>query len=396
MDGHRVRRDEPFWVPGGDDPAEPQPAPSATPVGGARRTPVGEVYDVDADTDAGATDVTPDDRPGGGDPALRPVAVDEPGWQDDEEDDLPAVLVERPAAASEPAEPGEAGTPWWEAETGPPQHEQDVPDQDGPVQDGREPDGREPDGREPDEAWVTDGDEAPDDSPAVVGEGWVLDSGDTPEAVAWIDADTSTVPPAEMTGIWLRTELGRGSPLRMDGEPIEPEDLDVSTELIDRLRDYSDLWHREWDAGRGWRPRARIGDYEALGLWLARRVKDAVGATDVTYEPAHLGRSGARRVDVAAQREPEVVLLMNEAGARMPVWGDFVTDSGVGSFSSELNLRLEAWAEQFERALAAPEGFADPGAGATHEAQARALAAEMQAELGPDYRVELDLWEVEA
>ena len=218
-------------------------------------------------------------------------------------------------------------------------------------------------------------------------------SGDDPADWAG-DVDTSLVPPEEMRGVWLVTETGRESPLRLDGQPIEPEDLALPADIAYRLLDWSDQWQAEWDDARGWLPRARIGDFEALGRWLARRVKDSVGAIEVTLEPPHLGRAGAERIEAARTRPPIVVRLENDYGAPFPVWGDFVTDSGVGSFSSELNLKLEGWAAHFEDHMDSVTGWDDPAAARDHAAFAAELAADMADELGPDYRVELDLWEL--
>lgn len=218
-------------------------------------------------------------------------------------------------------------------------------------------------------------------------------SGDDPADWAG-DVDTSLVPPEEMRGVWLVTETGRESPLRLDGQPIEPEDLALPADIAYRLLDWSDQWQAEWDDARGWLPRARIGDFEALGRWLARRVKDSVGAIEVTLEPPHLGRAGVERIEAARTRPPIVVRLENDYGAPFPVWGDFVTDSGVGSFSSELNLKLEGWAAHFEDHMDSVTGWDDPAAARDHAAFAAELAADMADELGPDYRVELDLWEL--
>lgn len=218
-------------------------------------------------------------------------------------------------------------------------------------------------------------------------------SGDDPADWA-ADVDTSLVPPEEMRGVWLVTETGRESPLRLDGQPIEPEDLALPADIAYRLLDWSDQWQAEWDDARGWLPRARIGDFEALGRWLARRVKDSVGAIEVTLEPPHLGRAGLERIEAARTRPPIVVRLENDYGAPFPVWGDFVTESGVGSFSSELNLKLEGWAAHFEDHMDSVTGWDDPAAARDHAAFAAELAADMADELGPDYRVELDLWEL--
>ncbi|WP_157087373.1 hypothetical protein [Piscicoccus intestinalis] len=218
-------------------------------------------------------------------------------------------------------------------------------------------------------------------------------SGDDPADWAG-DVDTSLVPPEEMRGVWLVTETGRESPLRLDGQPIEPEDLALPADIAYRLLDWSDQWQAEWDDARGWLPRARIGDFEALGRWLARRVKDSVGAIEVTLEPPHLGRAGLERIEAARTRPPIVVRLENDYGAPFPVWGDFVTESGVGSFSSELNLKLEGWAAHFEDHMDSVTGWDDPAAARDHAAFAAELAADMADELGPDYRVELDLWEL--
>lgn len=235
-----------------------------------------------------------------------------------------------------------------------------------------------------------DTDDRDGETPSASGE---IVSGDDPADWA-ADVDTSLVPPEEMRGVWLVTETGRESPLRLDGQPLEPEDLQLPADIAYRLLDWSDQWQAEWDDARGWLPKARIGDFEALGQWLARRVKDSVGAIEVTLEPPHLGRAGVERIEAARTRTPIVVRLENDYGAPFPVWGDFVTDSGVGSFSSELNLKLEGWAAHFEDHMDSVTGWDDPAAARDHAAFAAELAADMTDELGPDYRVELDLWEL--
>lgn len=235
---------------------------------------------------------------------------------------------------------------------------------------------------------------APEDA-AYAGEGWAATEEQAPQDAPWeCDIDTSLVPRAEMTGIWLTTEAHRESPLRLDGQPAEPEDLRLPADIADRLRDWSDQWRAEWSDAAGWSPRARIGDYEALGHFLARRVKDHVGAVDVTLQLAPLGRAGVERIAPSARRDAIVVRLANDYGRRFPVVGDFVTDSGVGSFSAELNAKLEGWAGHFADHMDPVLGWDDRRAARDHAAFAGELAADMADELGPDYRVELDLWEV--
>ncbi len=213
------------------------------------------------------------------------------------------------------------------------------------------------------------------------------------------EIDTSPVSPDEMTGIWLTTQYGTESPVWLDGEPMEPEDLNIAPELIDRLRDWADMWNTQWHPDSGWQPRARITDYEALGEWLARRVKDASGAVRVTVQPGHLGRSGIHEIDAPEVREPMVVRLMNDYGRAVPVWtagdGSFVTEFGVGSFSSEVNARLEAWAQEFEAFMDPQNGWQAADLAQGHADEGHDLARAMQEELGPDYRVELELWELE-
>lgn len=220
-----------------------------------------------------------------------------------------------------------------------------------------------------------------------------------PDDAGWTDfgdiVDTSEVSFEEMTGIWLTTEDDRESPLRLDGQPIEPEELDLPPDVCDRLRDWSDQWRAEWDPERGWLPRARIGDYEALGGWLARRVKDHVGALDVTLNLVDQGRAGVTRIAAPGDREPVVITLTYRLRARLPVAGDFVTESGVGSFSAELNGRLEAWAADVQDELDMHGRWEEPVAARDYADYARLLTADMADELGPDYRVELDLWESE-
>lgn len=235
---------------------------------------------------------------------------------------------------------------------------------------------------------------APEEA-AYAGEGWSATEEQAPQDAPWeCDIDTSLVPRSEMTGIWLTTEADRESPLRLDGAPAEPEDLRLPADIADRLRDWSDQWRAEWTDAAGWSPRARIGDYEALGHWLARRVRDHVAAVDVTLQLAHLGRAGVERIEVAQRRQAIVVRLANDYGRRFPVVGDFVTDSGVGSFSAELNAKLEGWAAHFADHMDPVLGWDDRRAARDHAAFAGELVADMADELGPDYRVELDLWEV--
>ncbi len=213
---------------------------------------------------------------------------------------------------------------------------------------------------------------------------------------AWSDygeiVDTSEVSVEEMTGIWVTTDLVRESPLRMDGEPIDPEELDLPPEVCDRLRDWSDQWHAEWDPDRGWLPRARIGDFEALGHWLARRVKDGVGALEVTLHLPHLGRSGIETIEEPGRRRPMIVTLGHTIRGSLPVRGDFVTEFGVGSFSSEINGRLEAWADDVRAHRDNRGGWRDPQDAEEFAEMAEDLADDMEEELGPDYLVELELW----
>lgn len=237
------------------------------------------------------------------------------------------------------------------------------------------------------------------DDIAFAGADWVAYEGDeVPAELLETEIDTSPVGRDEMTGIWLTTEYGTDSPVRIDGEPMEPEELGVAPELADRLRDWADMWNTQWHPDSGWQPRARITDYEALGEWLARRVKDVSGAVTVTLQPGHLGRSGIREIPGPGEREPVVVRLMNDYGARVPVWvadgATFVTEFGVGSFSSEVNARLEAWAEEFLAFMDSESGWQAPDLAQAHAHAGRELAKDMQVELGPDYRVELVLWEL--
>ncbi|MDO5626812.1 MAG: DUF402 domain-containing protein [Mobilicoccus sp.] len=227
-------------------------------------------------------------------------------------------------------------------------------------------------------------DEARDDGPAVEVEydtpvdlddsfvaHYSADTGSFGEAT---DIDTSPVEPAEVTGILLTTRTGRTSPLWFDGREVEPEEVDVSDELADHLRDWADRWTRDFDPERGWHPRASIDDYEALGAWLARRLKDEVGGIAVTLQYAHLGRSSLWAVPSAQDREPAPVVLDAQAPGDLPVRGDIVTlDGVVGCFSSTVNTRLEVWAED----------------GGRDADEARRLVDLMAAELGAEYDVRL-------
>lgn len=186
------------------------------------------------------------------------------------------------------------------------------------------------------------------------------------------DIDTTPVDPAEVTGILLTTDTRYESPVWFDGRPVDPEDIGVTAELADRLRDWSDRWRRDFDPDRGWHPQARIGDYEALGEWLGRRVKDAAPDSAVWVQPAHLGRSGLHEIVDSAHRVPTDIALDPVPGAELPVSGDFVTlDGRVGCFSAETNARLLDWAE----------------AGAPAGPEVDELLRLMAVELGPDYRV---------
>lgn len=227
----------------------------------------------------------------------------------------------------------------------------------------------------------------------------VVDGEHLPAELGEAEIDTSPVTSEEMTGIWLTTVEFHDSPVWLDGAPAEPEDLDVPPIIADRLRDWADMWNTQWDPETGWLPRARITDYEALGAWLGRRVKDVSGAVRVTVQLSHLGRSGIRVIDPPETRVPVPVRLMNEYGAAWPVWvpddGEFVTEFGVGSFSSEINARLEVWAQDFERHMDPQAGWQAPELATRHVEEGRALARAMQEELGPDYQVNLDLWEID-
>ncbi len=236
---------------------------------------------------------------------------------------------------------------------------------------------------------------------AYAGGTWIAFEGEAPPEAPWEnEIDTSPITAEEMTGIWLTTVWGQESPVWLDGQPVEPEELGIPAEIADRLRDWADMWNTQWNPDSGWEPRARITDYEALGEWLARRVKDACGPVRVSLQPAHLGRSGVRTIDGPEQREPVVLRLMNDYGARMPVRGpggrpdEFVTEFGVGSFSSEINARLEAWAQEFAAFMDPRTGWSAPELAAGHAQEGADLVHAMQAELGPDYRVELVLWEL--
>ncbi|MBO3133143.1 hypothetical protein, partial [Dermatophilus congolensis] len=212
------------------------------------------------------------------------------------------------------------------------------------------------------------------------------------------EIDTTPVSAEEMTGIWLTTVTGHTSPVWLDGEPAEPEDLGVPDDISDRLRDWAELWNTQWHPDSGWLPRARITDYEALGQWLGRRVKDVSGAVTVTVQLSHLGRAGITVVQPPETRQPVRVLLMNDYGLNWPIWvaddADFVTEYGVGSFSSEINARIEAWTAQFHQHMNPQTGWQAPHL-ATHYAEtAEDLVLAIAEELGPDYLVELDLWEL--
>lgn len=232
---------------------------------------------------------------------------------------------------------------------------------DGPA---RDEEGWEAGPGEPNSEVADAGDDRWDDDRVVDVEGWSMDGAQ--------DIDTTPVDPSDVTGLFLTTAHDAPTPLWFDGESVTPDEVGIPAELADHLYDWLDLWRRDWDPVMGWQPRARIADYEALGIWLARRVKDAVGGVRVTVQLAHLGVSSLAEVPPALDREPLPVLLDPTTPAELPVQGDFVTlDGVVGCFTSEVNTRLSAWA-------------ADGGADEQEKAR---LVDLMTVELGPDYRV---------
>ncbi|WP_210424476.1 DUF402 domain-containing protein [Gephyromycinifex aptenodytis] len=184
------------------------------------------------------------------------------------------------------------------------------------------------------------------------------------------DIDTTPVDPADVTGLLVSTSEA-ATPLWFDGALVTPSEVGLPDELADHLYDWLDRWRRDWDPVRGWQPRAQISDYEALGRWLARRVKDEVGGVRVTLQLGHLGASSLEEIPGAEERAP-IPVTLNPARPNLPVDGEFVTRDGVvGCFTSEVNTRLSAWAQE----------------GGLNTVEEARLIELMSAELGPNYVV---------
>lgn len=207
--------------------------------------------------------------------------------------------------------------------------------------------------------------------------------------------------------VHVMVEPGFDTPIWVDGIPTAPEELGISGEVAERIRD----WVRVVDVVRegadaapegtvamlaDWMGACSLGGrHELLGRWVGARVKDAVGEVSVVLhlDPPHPGdhrRPAPVVVPPRREREPIPVRLMNEHGVDLPVWGDAVTAWGVGRFSPALEERLTAWARQWAD-LADPtdDRPLDDGLVRAHEQEGAALRDALARELGPDYDVVL-------
>ena len=211
-------------------------------------------------------------------------------------------------------------------------------------------------------------------------------------------------PPRE---VHVMTEPGFDTPIWVDGIPTQPEELGLSGEVADRIRDWAcvrDVVREGADAApegtvamlADWMGVCELdGRYELLGRWVGNRVKDAVGSTTVVLhlDPPHPGdrrRPAPVVVPPRGQRTPVRVRLMNEHGVDLPVWGDAVTAWGVGRFSPALEERLRAWARQWaELADPTDDSPLDPDLLRAHEQEGAALRDALARELGPDHDVVL-------
>lgn len=185
-------------------------------------------------------------------------------------------------------------------------------------------------------------------------------------------------------------EPGIDSPVWIDGRPVAPEDLGVTAAAAALARHWVEMVAAGSSA-----PLEVSGPYQQgqsheqqvalLGAWVANRVRDAVTADVVHY---HL--PGGEAVVVARRHERERVRLrvFPEWSAGLPIWGEFVSECGVGSLPADLAARLVAWNDEWQQS-AVPETGAWVGSSpeCDHRDRGRALAAELATYLGDDYEV---------
>lgn len=148
--------------------------------------------------------------------------------------------------------------------------------------------------------------------------------------------------------------------------------------------------------GSGHSAQARVSEWEVarsmslLGTWLGRRIRDhcdeaaEVRLTLPGREPVLVPR--------AADREPTPVSVAGEWAVGLPVWGEFVTEHGIGALPPDLDQRLRAWNHDWEELADSLVTGAPAGAltDADVDARGRALAAELASVLGPDHLVTYD------
>lgn len=92
--------------------------------------------------------------------------------------------------------------------------------------------------------------------------------------------------------------------------------------------------------------------------------------------------------------EVTVVRLMNEYSVRWPLWGpEGPLPDGEPTLSPQLSRRLRAWAQNFNHHFSWESGWDSAERGREHAHTAEALTRALEAELGPEVRVDLDLWE---
>lgn len=91
---------------------------------------------------------------------------------------------------------------------------------------------------------------------------------------------------------------------------------------------------------------------------------------------------------------PTPVRLMNEYSVSWPLWtAEGPADRDEIPVSPALAARLCRWAEHFDRHYHWETGWDDPARSAPHAAEAETLRGLLEAELGADYAVALELWE---
>jgi hypothetical protein len=91
------------------------------------------------------------------------------------------------------------------------------------------------------------------------------------------------------------------------------------------------------------------------------------------------------------------VRLMNEYSVAWPLWvaGGAAPDDAL-PVPEPLARELRAWAREFNEHYHWQDGWDDPALADAHAREAARLHRALQAELGPDFEVVLDLWEVPA